>query len=261
MLLKNRLPIIGHGSHGLALSGGGARGFAHIGVLLAFDRFGIKPDVIAGVSAGSIATALYCSGLSPLDIFKCFVDANKFSDFCEWTLPRDGILKLDRFASMLESWLPVKYIEQTPVPSVICATDMDRGVPVAWTSGEIVPRVVASCSIPIVFSPVRIGGVNYVDGGVLRNLPAWAIRNRCKTLIGSNVSTFNADARYKKSIISIAMRSFYLMSRSNSAQDARLCDYVIQSPGLARFGTFELSAMRRIMRHGYDCACRILEKF
>ena len=73
---------------GLALSGGGAKGFSHIGVLMAFDRCGIKPDILSGVSAGSIASVLYGAGLTPNDMIKCFTDASRFADFTEWAIPK-----------------------------------------------------------------------------------------------------------------------------------------------------------------------------
>lgn len=95
---------------------------------------------------------------------QCFADYNKFSDFRSWTLPKDGIFNLSKFAKLLESWLPVKRLEELKLPTVVCATNLDRGTQVGWVKGEIVPRVVASCSIPIVFSPVEIKGSHYVDG-------------------------------------------------------------------------------------------------
>ncbi len=94
-------------SVGVAFSGGGARGFSHIGVIMAMEKFGIRPQIVSGVSAGSIAAVMYAAGLSPLDMRQCFADANRFADFREWTVPKDGIFKLTKFSKMLESWLPV----------------------------------------------------------------------------------------------------------------------------------------------------------
>lgn len=247
-------------SIGLALSGGGARGFSHIGVFMAFEKFGIKPDIMAGVSAGSIAAVLYGSGLSPVQMIDCFSEASGLGYFTEWAIPKEGFMKLNRFARLLESWLPVRRLEDMAIPTVVCATDIDNGKSVGWLKGEIVPRVVASCSIPIVFNPVRIGGVNYVDGGVLRNLPAWAIRDYCSTLYGSNCSPLKRDYRYKNSILDIAVRTFTLMSKSNTPQDLKLCDHVITPTPLAEFRTFQLSILKDAVNLGYEAACRVLEK-
>lgn len=248
-----------HSGVGLALGGGGARGFAHVGVLMALEKFDMRPSVLSGVSAGSIAAVLYGAGLSPIDMIECFRQYGNFSDFTEWQLPKKGLFKLDKFGKLLESWLPVRNLEDMKIPTVICATDFDHARSVGWAKGEIVSRVTASCSIPIIFEPVNINGVNYVDGGVLRNLPAWAIRSRCKTLIGSNCSPVDRSYKYKASMLDIAMRSFQLMMKANVLQDLNLCDYVVQSQGLAQFGTFDMASMKRITIAGYDAACKVLE--
>lgn len=244
---------------GLALGGGGARGFSHVGVLMAMEKFRIKPDLISGVSAGSIVAALYASGLTPREILTYFSYNSKFTNFTDITIPRKSLFKMDKFAELLEEWLPIKNIEETTIPIVICATDMDNGKSVGFTRGEIIPRVIASCSIPIIFPPVKIAGVNYVDGGVLRNLPAWAIRDKCRILFGSNCSplqrNFSAD-----SIIDIALRSYNLMAKANTLQDITQCDHVFQSSELANFKVFDVASMRKITIHGYDTACRLLEK-
>lgn len=248
------------GSVGVAFSGGGARGFSHIGVLMAFEHFGVLPNVISGVSAGAIAASLYGAGLSPHEIIECFTEASRFGDFTEWALPKKGFMKLDRFGKLLESWLPVKNLEDMKIPTVICATDLDHGKSVGWGKGEIVPRVLASCSIPIVFNPVKINGVSYVDGGVLRNLPAWAIRDYCRILYGSNCSPLSKKYDNNGGLLEVAYRTFHLMMKSNTPQDLRLCDYVIESQQLADVGTFDLSSIKKGVTVGYDEACRVLEK-
>ena len=257
--LLERFGFASDKSVGLALSGGGAKGFSHIGVLMAFERFGIRPDVMAGVSAGAIAGVLYGAGLTPADMIKCFTDASKFGDFTEWAIPREGFLKLDRFGKLLEEWLPVKYLEELKIPMMVCATDIDHGKSVGWRKGEIVPRVLASCSIPIVFNPKVINGVNYVDGGVLHNLPAWAIRKYCTTLYGCNCSPLREYNKDKKTIIDIAYRTFHLMLKANTPQDIRLCDHIIRISNMHRVSTFDLSSLRKCVMAGYDAACRVLD--
>lgn len=247
-------------SVGLALSGGGAKGFSHIGVLMAFERSGIKVDVMSGVSAGSIAAVLYAAGLRPNEIIKCFSDASKFADFTEWAIPKEGFLKLDRFGRLLEEWLPVRHLEELKIPTIVCATDLDHGKSVGWSKGEIVPRVIASCSVPIVFNPKKINGVQYVDGGVLRNLPAWAIRPYCKTLFGSNCSPLKPAPMGSKTLLDVAYRSYHLMNKANVPQDIRLCDYVIQVNDVSHVSIFDLTALQKGVMAGYEAAMRVLEK-
>lgn len=262
-LIDGLLERIGFGkpnSIGFAYGGGGAKGFSHIGVLQAFEKFGITPNIQSGVSAGSIAAVLYASGLTPLDMIDCFSAATKLTDFTEWVMPRQGLMKLNRFAKLLDSWLNVKYLEELNIPTVVCATDFDHGKSTGWVKGEIVPRVMASCSIPIVFQPYRLNGVHYVDGGVLRNLPAWAIRRYCKTLYGFNCSPLNDNYKFKSSIVEIALRSYQLMSKSNSLPDINMCDHVIQTSQITSLGTFQVTALKKAVTLGYDAACRVLEE-
>lgn len=247
--------------YGVAFGGGGARGFAHIGVLMAMEKFRIHPKILSGVSAGSIAAVLYGAGLTPSDMIECFAAAQKFSDFSEWSVPTSGFFRLDKFGKLLESWLPVKNLEEMKIPTIVCATNLDKGTSVGWCKGEIVPRVMASCSIPIVFRPVKINGTNFVDGGVLRNLPAWAIRDYCKVLIGSNCSPLNREYKYKPSILDIAERTFHLMSKANVLQDINLCDLVIMPEIISRSKTFDLTSLKKNVEIGYDAACFSLEKF
>lgn len=238
---------------GLALSGGGVRGFAHLGALYAMEELGIKPDIIAGVSAGSVVAALYGSGMAPLDIMKQFY-YHKFTDFCRMCLPKEGFLKMDGFREFLKSNLKVENLEECPLPTVVCATDIASSEPVQWREGEISERVCASCSMPIVFNPVNIGGIDYVDGGVLHNLPAWAIREECEVLIGMNVSPVIKSKNYSGSLIDVATRTYHLMARANSQTDSQLCDLVISSDAVAEQGVFNLKEKERIFKSGYKSA-------
>lgn len=112
-------------SVGVAFSGGGAKGFTHIGAMMAFETFGLKPDVISGVSAGSVAAVLYAAGLTPQEIMQCFEEYDKFADYTQWTIPKNGFLKIDKFGKLIDSWIGVKNLEELNIPTVVCATDLD----------------------------------------------------------------------------------------------------------------------------------------
>lgn len=241
---------------GVALSGGGARGFAHVGALKALEDMGVKPDIVAGVSAGSIVAALYAAGVAADNMLELFKSA-KFTDFAKFKIPRNGFFSLERFKKMLESVIPYKNIEDLPLPIVIGATDFDKGVKVAFDHGPIAERVLASSSIPIVFSPVTINGVRYVDGGVLHNLPAWAIRDKCKYLIGINCSPL-VNGEPASSIVDMAMRSYHLMLRANTEADIKLCDMVVQTEAIGRHNVFDLNDIDRVYQCGYNDTIRML---
>ena len=173
---------------GIALSGGGARGFAHAGALMAIEEAGLKPDVVAGVSAGSVVAVLYAAGVRPADIPRLFSNAG-MSDFTTLSLGQGGLLSAEKFKKFVMKAIGgYTRLEDLPMPVYIGVTDFDRGVATEFHRGPIGDVMLASCSIPIVFRPVNIDGVNYVDGGVLRNHPAWILRDKCDKLIGINVS-------------------------------------------------------------------------
>lgn len=254
-LNSKKLPV------GIAFSGGGAKGFTHIGAMMAFEQFGIKPDILAGVSAGSIAAVLYAAGLTPIEMIECFKEYSSFGDFTAFTIPKTGFFKIDKFGKLIDSWIGgVKNLEDLKIPTVVCATDIESGKAVGWSKGELIPRVIASCSIPIIFHPVEINGVNYVDGGVLHNLPAWAIRKYCKTLYGLNCSPLNRHYKFKSSLLDITLRTYNLMSKANTLQDLTLCDHVVRTPDNVKFGTFEVTALEKAVKVGYESTCRVLEE-
>jgi NTE family protein len=261
-IINNLLTKVGinEPDFGIAFSGGGARGFSHIGVVLALEKYGLKASVVSGVSAGAVAAAMYGCGLSGRDMIDCFQDYVKLSDYAEWVVPKSSFMSIKRFYKLLSSWLPIDNIEDAKIPTVICATDIDNGKSVGFTSGNFAKKVMASCSIPVMFPPVKIKGVHYVDGGVLRNLPAWAIRDKCKILIGSNCSPLSRNYKHKDSLLNTALRTYSLISKSNTLQDLNLCDFVIQNPNLSRYKTFDVKEMKKIVIEGYDTACPIIEQ-
>ncbi|MCM1522258.1 MAG: patatin-like phospholipase family protein [Muribaculaceae bacterium] len=241
---------------GVVLSGGGARGFAHCGALQALEEMGLRPDAMAGVSAGSVVTVMYAAGMRPKEILKVFTDA-KFGNFAEFAIPRDGFFSMDGFRKMLRETIPYKDISQLPLPSTVCATNLDNYQPTAFTSGDIAECVSASCSIPIIFKPVKINGVTYVDGGVTANLPAWALRDKCKYLIGVNCSPVPNRGK-PTSIIDIAQRTYDLLVKTNAVPQMELCDLAISINDIAKYKVFDLREITRVYQLGYDDTRRTL---
>lgn len=245
---------------GVALSGGGARGFAHVGALKALEEAGMKPDVIAGVSAGAVAAVMYAAGV-PLDEMLSLFTSTKFTDFARPSLIHgDGMFSLMRFKQFIEEATGIDRLENLRIPTYVGVTDLDHGEPAEFHEGPLGERVVASCSIPIVFSPVEIDGFHYVDGGVLRNLPAWIIREKCETLIGINVSPLRTF-EYKKSFLDIGMRTYNLMAKANQQQDMDICDHVIITPELIHYQVFNLKDIHKAYLSGYAAAHRAIRQW
>ena len=245
---------------GVALSGGGARGFAHVGALKALEEAGMKTDVIAGVSAGAVAAVMYAAGV-PLDEMLSLFTSTKFTDFARPSLIHgDGMFSLMRFKQFIEEATGIDRLENLRIPTYVGVTDLDHGEPAEFHEGPLGERVVASCSIPIVFSPVEIDGIHYVDGGVLRNLPAWIIREKCETLIGINVSPLRTF-EYKKSFLDIGMRTYNLMAKANQQQDMDICDHVIITPELIHYQVFNLKDIHKAYLSGYAAAHRAIRQW
>lgn len=234
---------------GLALSGGGARGLAHAGALKAMEEVGLRPDIMAGVSAGSVAAVMYAAGIAPERMLELFQQA-KFTDFCEFGIPNGGFFSLEKFKTFLRNNIPYENLEDLPIKTVVGATDIDNGRRALFEKGPIADCVAASCSIPIVFKPAVIDGIRYVDGGVLHNLPAWAIRKRCKVLIGINCSPLS-DIKAKNSLMGIAMRSYELLAKTNDIPDMNLCDMVVRTDRIARYQVFNLKDLESVYESGY----------
>ena len=234
---------------GLALSGGGARGCAHAGAIEAMLEVGLRPDIVCGVSAGAVVTVMYAAGIPPHEMVDMF-DSLKFGDLASLSMPKDGFFRLDKFKEFLRKNIPYERIEQLPVPTVVCATNFDTGSKVAFTEGPIDECVAASCCIPIVFQPIEFGGYRFVDGGVLANLPAWAIRDKCRFLVGINCSPVS-HGEIKDNIVNIAMRSYELMAKNNAVPDMNLCDMLIRTDEIARYKAFDLTGIRHVFDAGY----------
>ena len=242
---------------GLALSGGGAKGFAHCGALLALEEFGLKPDIIAGTSAGAIVGALYAAGNNPIEISKMFM-GKEFSNFVKLLIPKAGFFDHSPFQDFLMEYLHVERFEELQIPLYVVASDLDHGKSVVFTEGELARCVLASCSVPVIFNPVEIDGVHYVDGGIFRNFPVVPIRDMCEKVIGINVSPL-ISTDYKQNMIQIAQRSYHFMFKANSIEDKALCDLLVEVEEAHQYSTFDLENIHQIFKIGYQDTVRTLE--
>ncbi len=234
---------------GLVLSGGGARGFAHLGVLQALNEADIFPGIISGTSAGALVGALYCDGYAPGEIKKIMKLQSKL-DYMRPTVPRDGLLQISGVARLLENNLKAKTFEELKLPLVVCATDLNHGKSEYISNGDLITAVIASSSIPVLFKPVIINKLYYVDGGVLDNLPIKPIQNKCDQLIGSFVNPVG----YEESIsglITIAMRVFMLDQTKEMLEKKKYFDLLIAPPKLTKFGILEIEKADEIYEMGY----------
>lgn len=242
---------------GLALSGGASKGFAHLGVLKALEEREFYPQIIAGTSSGALMGVLYADGYNPSEIIDLF-KGTAFTGFTEWQIPQSGVFSTSGFKRFLNSVLRHKNLEELSIPVRVVATDLDNGNSVVFDHGPIVPIVTASCSVPVIFNPVIINGINYVDGGLFKNFPASIIRDDCDFLIGVHVNP-KPPVKYKKNLINVALRSYEYIFRANAIPDRDLCDLLIESNVFAKVKTFDTSSAQEIAQIGYDLAHQALK--
>lgn len=248
-------------SSGLVLSGGGARGIAHLGAIKALYEFGYKFDIIIGTSIGSIVGCAIADGHHP-DHILSLLTPEKIKSFIKTDITKNSLMSLKGIRSFLNELLSVKYIEELSTPFIATATDLQKGEAHYFTSGNIIDSVIASSSIPIIFAPTIINDTQYVDGGVFNNLPARHIRNQCKQIIGlhvnpQNMGLYNGQV---KGILQIAERTFYLAMLGNVIIDKNLCDIYIEHTNLSEYTLFDFDKMKEIYEIGYDNTKKILGK-
>lgn len=237
---------------GITLSGGGARGLAHIGVLKALEEKGIQPDVISGASAGAIVGALYAAGKTPDEIFDIAKESNLFK-LLKVNFMSRGFANLKYLKQVLEENIAHDNFDALTTPLYISISNLGKGEVEIRSNGKLFDVVVASCSIPIVFSPVEIDNQIYVDGGLLMNMPAQPIRDKVDVVIGVNVMPDREWSNEKfGGMFDVAVRTFNLAVLANYRQSKVLCDHILEPPELENYHMFQFNKAEEMYQLGYD---------
>jgi NTE family protein len=218
---------------GLALGGGAARGFAHIGVIKALEAQGIVPDIVVGTSAGSVVGALYAAGNDAKTLQKMAVDLDEAA-ISDWALPlfskSSGVLKGEALQSFVNKAVNHRPIEKLKMPFGAVASDLKTGEPILFQRGNTGMAVRASSAVPGVFQPVKIGDHTYVDGGLVAPVPVRFAREMgAEFIIAVNIST-QAEAQATNSSLEVIMQTFSIMGQRINQLELRDADVVIQPP-------------------------------
>lgn len=235
---------------GIALSGGGVRGFAHLGVLKALEEKGIKPDIISGTSAGAIAGVYIASGKSPDEVFE-LIKKKRLIDFVQVKIPKTGLLNLDKLRKSLSEHIEPDKIEDLEIPYIAAVSDIINGKVKYFDKGPLVKIVQASASIPVLFAPVKIEDLIYSDGGLFDNLPVDPLQDICKKIIAVNVSPINKTDKLKN-LIQLSARTFHLTVNSTIKGVEEKCDLFIEPPELDKYEILDASKADEIFKAGYD---------
>jgi NTE family protein len=250
---QNKVPY----NVGLVLSGGGTRGFAHLGVLKALEENGLKPDIISGVSAGAIAGALYADGKSPDEILE-MLTSKKVMQYLDFALPKTGFVKMTGFEKTLTTFLRAKNFEELEIPLKVFTVNMNNGIYTCFDSGPLAPVVKASASIPILFPPVEINGALYADGGLLNNFPVEILIGQCRKIIGVNVNPLR-NIKKLSNIKQVVERVFQLNIRGHTVERKKHCDLFIEPEGLGAFGMMNIASGPEVFRLGYEATILALQ--
>jgi NTE family protein len=238
---------------GLALSGGAARGIAHIGVLQYLEERNIKPCCIAGTSAGSIVGAYYCSGRSVSEI-KSIVTKMSWKDLFKLTVPRRGLIKSSRLLEMLEGQLGDTSFDQLNIPLIVNAVDLISGEEVIFTEGPVARAVAASCAIPGIFTPIRVDGRLLVDGGLLDNVPAANMKAKnVDFIIAVNVVAQKPLQKEPTSIFEVLIQSYDIIRRYRDIPACSHADALIE-PDLGDYSFWDSSKADELIERGYEAA-------
>lgn len=241
---------------GISLSGGGARGILHLGVLEALASHGIHPEIISGTSIGAFIGVLYASGMQPLEILE-LVKSSKMYKMIKWKVPSSGLLDMNKVLKVLEKYIPEDDFSALKKPFCCSVTNLNSGKAEMKSSGKLYQWVLASASIPLLFQPQIIDGNTYVDGGLLNNLPAQCIRDKCRLLIGVNVNHNGPEANIS-GFRAIAERAFRLTMAKNVHESFAICDFILNPPGTRLYSIFDFGKANDIYKIGFEETTRRL---
>ena len=243
---------------GLVLSGGALRGFAHGGVLKALNETGIFPDVVSGVSAGAIVGALYADGYKPEEILKIFVNKSLYK-FLEFIVPNKGLVRMTGLYKTLLQNLRAKNIEDLKIPLYITATNLNKASTVYFSQGELAKHIIASCTVPVLFQPIVIDEVTYIDGGVLNNLPLEPIEDDCEFLIGVNVNPITNETEFD-GMMNVADRALNMALNKFNAHKIPKFDIFIEPVELHKFSMMDAAKGEKMFEIGYKETRKMLKE-
>jgi NTE family protein len=223
----------------LALGGGAARGFAHIGVIKALESHGIVPDMVIGTSSGSLVGALYASGYGGFDLQRTALQLDD-TIIADWSLPDRGFIKGEALQNFVNQAVQNRPMEKLNKPFAVVATDLQSGEPVVFRTGNTGMAVRASSSVPGVFQPVTISGREYVDGGLVSPVPVRAARAMGADLVIAVYISNNPRLGKTKDSVDVMLQTFAIMGQSIASYELSEADIVIRpDTGRIRSTAFE----------------------
>jgi NTE family protein len=234
---------------GLALSGGGARGIGHLGVLKALDEMGVKVNGLSGTSSGAIVGAFYSAGYSPDEILKIAKETTLFG-YKNFLIGKAGLFDMKTFKEAFDKYIQYHNIEQLPLPLTVVATDIVKGEIRYFTDGDLSMALMASSCVPLVFQPIQYESTIYLDGGILNNFPVEPLTGKYDVVIGVNVNAISKDIQ-KIQMKDMLDRSFHLALNKEISEKHQYCHILIEPPEMSRFGMFDMERIQEVFDFAY----------
>lgn len=240
----------------LALGGGAARGFAHIGVIEVLEENGIHPDIVTGTSAGSLVAALYASGHTGKELESIAINMDE-SALTDWSFPGRGLIRGEALAHYVREATGNKPLEQMKIPLGIVATDLDSGKPILFRRGDVGTAVRASSAVPAVFQPVRLGTHEYVDGGLTSPVPVRAARDMgADVIIAVDISQL-PDGGDTSNALHMLLQTFSIMSRSINELELKEAEIALH-PRLVGVAGTDFTVRKKNIEAGREAALAML---
>lgn len=243
---------------GIALSGGATLGAAHIGVLQVLEREGIRPDFVAGTSAGALVGAVYCAGV-PLDELADLFINMKWPTLIKLSIPRPiSLFDMQPMDKVIKKIIGDCDFKDLKIPFAAIGCDLMTGERVVLDHGPVAPAIRASASVPGIFTPVEIDGRMLVDGGVVDNLPVEQIRAMgAQFTIASDVSNRGESSKRPENLFAVLQTMFNIMQARGALVDSDECDCYIR-PDISGFSCWGFSEGQKILEEGKKAAERAL---
>lgn len=239
---------------GIALGGGGALGFAHIGVLKALENHRIYPDIISGTSMGAIVGTLYASGISPDDMLQLIKDDKLYKitsivNIQPW-YTKTGLSSHQAMRNLLKEVITHNSFDQLKKPMYVCTSNLTKGyAEIKHRGGNLDFWVAASASIPGVYEVITYNGQSYIDGSLLKNLPVRCIKKQCDYVIGVDVLPYHLPEQLK-SPKDVLLSSIRLVQYQNSLSEKRAADFIIEPTGIRNYHEFSFDHYEDIYQAG-----------
>lgn len=241
---------------GLALGGGAARGFAHIGVVKMLEAHGIVPDYIVGTSAGAVVGALYAAGHDAFAMQKIGQQLDE-KIFADWTLGGRGLLKGEALQDFINQQVGKRPLEKLNKPFAAVATDLNNGERVVFRTGDTGLAVRASAAVPGVFQPAQFRGHNYVDGGLTSPVPVQAAREMGADIVIAVDISARPEGQPVDSLTAIIWQTTTIMGGMIGANELKGADVVIR-PKLPYVKSWDFTARNDAMLEGERAALAAL---